>query len=80
MSLNNSLDNGVKGARTNNGEGLSPGRCPVVEQCRPGRYQTTARTKSTKEDNKFAITCYLKAKDEGQRGYRKQMYQYWIRE
>ena len=71
MYLNNSLDNGVKEARTNNGEDLSPGRCPVGEQRRPNRHQTTAGTKWTKEDSKFAITCYLKAKEEGQRGYRK---------
>ena len=31
----------------------------------------------TKEDNKFAIICYLKAKEEGERGYRKRMHQYW---
>ena len=60
MSLNNSLDNGVKEARTTNGEGLSPGRCPVSEQCRPGRHQTTARKKWTKEDNKFQSLVILK--------------------
>ena len=75
MSLKNSLDNSVKEAQTNNGEGLSPGKCPVGEQRRPGHHQTTARKKWTKEDNKFPITCYLKAKEEGQRGYRKQMRQ-----
>ena len=68
MSLNNLLDNGVKESRTNNDEGLSPSRCPVGEQRRPGRHQTTARKKWAKEDNKFAITCYVKAKEEGQRG------------
>ena len=50
------------------------------EQCRPGRHQTTARKKWTKEDNKFAITCYLKVKKEVHSGYRKQMRQYWIEE
>ena len=78
ISLNNSLENGVKEARTSNGEGLSHGRCPVGEQCRPGRHQTTARKKWTKEDNKFSITCYLKAKQECQRGHRKRMHQHWI--
>ena len=57
MYLNNSLDNCLKEAPTNNGEGLSPGRCPVGEQCRSGRHQTTVRRKWTKEGNKFAITC-----------------------
>ena len=64
-SLNNSLDNGVKEVRTNNGEGLSPGRCPVGEQCGPVCHQTTAKKKYANEDNKFAIICYLKAKEEG---------------
>ena len=82
MSLNNSLNNGVKEARTNNGEGLSPSRCPVGEQRRPGRHrhQTTARKECTKEDNKFAITCYLTGRGEGQRRYRKGMHQYCIEE
>ena len=79
MSLNNSLDTGVKEARTNNDEGLSPGRCPMVEQRRPDRHKTTARKKWT-EDNKFAITCYLKANEDDQRGCRKRMHQYWIQE
>ena len=41
---------------------------------------TTARKKWTEEVNKFAITCYLKTKEEGQRGYRKRMHQYWTEE
>ena len=45
-----------------------------------GLHQTTARKKWTKEDKKFVIICYLKAKEEGQRGYRKQLQQYWIEE
>ena len=68
MSLNNSLDNIVKEAQSNNGEGLSPSRCPVSEQCRHGHHQTTVRMKWTKEDNNFAITCYLKAKEERKKG------------
>ena len=45
-----------------------------------GLHRTTARKKWTKEDKKFVIICYLKAKEEGQRGYRKQLQQYWIEE
>ena len=65
----------MKEALIKNGEGLSPGRCPVGEQCRPSCHQTTVRKKWAKDDNKFAINCYLKAK-EGQREYRKRMHQY----
>ena len=64
ISLNNSLDNSMKEVRTNSREGPSPGRCHVSEQRRPGRHQTTARKKWTKEDKKFVITCYLKAREE----------------
>ena len=73
MTLNNSLDSGKKEAQTNNGEGLSPGRWPVGEQRRPGYHQTTARKKWTEYDNRFAKSCYLKAKKKGQRGYRKRI-------
>ena len=62
-----------------NGEGILLGRFPVDEQRRPGRHQTSARKKWTKEDNKFAITCYLKVKEEGQSVYRKRMHQYWMK-
>ena len=74
MTLNNSLDSGKKEAQTNNGEGLSPGRWPVGEQRRPGYHQTTARKKWTEHDNRFANSCYLKAKKKGQSGYRKRMH------
>ena len=73
MSLNSSLDNGVKETQTNNGEGLLPDTCPVGEQNQPGRHETTARKEWTEED-KFAITCYLKS----QSGYRKRIDQYWM--
>ena len=35
--------NGVKEARTNSGEGLSPSRCPTEQQGGPGRNHTTAK-------------------------------------
>ena len=69
----------MKEAWANNGESLSS-ISVLCEQCRPRPHQTDARKKWTKEDNKFAITCYLKAKMEGQRGYRTQMHQYWMEE
>ena len=68
MSLSNSLDNCVKDAQVNNGEGLSLGRCPVCEERRPDHHQTTSRKKWTKEDKKISITCYLMVKEKGQRG------------
>ena len=43
MSLNNSLNNGVNEARTDNCEGLSPSSCLVGKQHGPGRHQITAR-------------------------------------
>ena len=70
----------MKKTPTINGEGLLLGRFAVSEQRRPGCYQTTARKKWTKEDNKFAMTCFLKVKEESQRVYRKRMHQYWIEE
>ena len=63
MSLKNSLDNSVKEAQTNNGEGLSPGRCPVGEQRRPGHHQTTARNKRRqKKTINFQSLVILKQK------------------
>ena len=47
MPWNNSLDNGVKEARTNNGEGLSPRGFTVGEQHSPGPHQDTCRKKKT---------------------------------
>ena len=66
MSLNNSLNNSIKEAQTNNGEGLLPSRYPVDEQHRSDCHQTTARKKWTKGNIKFTITCYLKAKEDAQ--------------
>ena len=61
-----SLNNGVRKAGTE-GEGFSPGRCPV------GKY----RSKKSKEDKKMAILCNLQAKEETDIGYRKRTRQYW---
>ena len=70
-TLNNSLNNSVNEARTDNCEGLLLGKCPVGKQRGPGRYQITARKKWTKEENKTAISCYLKTKNENKWVYRK---------
>ena len=77
MSLNNSLNNSVNEARTDNCEGLSPGRCPAGKEHGPHHHQITARMKWTKQENKTAISCYLKATKESKQGYRKQMHNLW---
>ena len=64
-------------ARTDNCEGLLPGRCPAGKQRGSSRHQNTARKKWTKEENKAALSCYLKAMKKGKRGYRKRMYNLW---
>ena len=70
-----SLNNSVKDAETE-GEGFSPGRCPVGKQCEPGRHPVTARRKWSKEDNKMIILCYLQAKERPNIDYRKRTRQY----
>ena len=74
MSLNNFLNNAVNKATTDNCEGLPPGRCTAGKYRGPERHQITARKRWTKEENKTAISCYLKATKESKRGYRKRMY------
>ena len=71
------MNNAVNEARTDNCEGLSPVRCPADKQRGPGRHQNTARKRWTKNENKTAISCYLKATKESKRGYRKRMYDLW---
>ena len=54
--------NSVKEARTNHGEGLSPGRCPTEQQGGPSRHCTTAkegrRRKWSQEINRIVMECY----------------------
>ena len=81
MNKNKSTDNGVKEAGTQ-GEGFSPGRCPMDEQRRPGRYHATAKTKWNKQMNIAVMECYYMScpVDEGGkpvRGYRKRMHYAW---
>ena len=67
----------VNKARIVNCEGISPGTCPAGKQPGPSRHQNAARKIYTKEENKTAISCYLKATKESKRGYRKRMYNLW---
>ena len=67
MNQNESTDNVVKEAGTQ-GEGFSPGRCPMDEQRRPGRYQATAKTKWNKQMHIAIMECYYMSSpvDEGE--------------
>ena len=68
MSNTNVSNNGVNNAGVYI-EGLSPGRCPVVRMCRPGRHQATVRRKWLTQDNICLMTCYYQSQP-GVRGYR----------
>ena len=48
--------------------------CHAGKQHGPSHHQNTSRNKWTKEKNKTAISCCLKATKESKREYRKQMY------
>ena len=74
-------NNGVNGAETLHEDSL-PGRCPVVEQHRSGRYQKTARTGWSKEMNVVVMECYSLSRtfDEEEKpitGFRKRMHNIW---
>ena len=76
-------DNGVNEAGTN-GEGLSPGRCPIDEQGGPGRNHDTAtvrRRKGGKIDwsdlNGTVMECYILSEPE-RRGYMDRMRELWL--
>ena len=79
MNLYKNQVNGVKetGAQ---GEGVSPGRCSVDQQHRPGRHQTTAnnqqRIKWQKKDNRLLFECYIQSQPEVL-GYRKRLVNIW---
>lgn len=69
MFVNNLINNGVNETRTDNSEGLSPSRCFLDK---PGRHEDTTQIKWSKKENKKAIICYMKAKEE-RVGYHKRM-------
>ena len=72
--------NGVKEARTNCGEGLSPSRCPTEQQGGPSRHRTTAkegrRRKWSQEVNRIVMECYYSSDPEVV-GHRKRMHMIW---
>ena len=61
-------------ARTDNCEGLSISRRPSRGS---GCHENTARKRRAKEENKTAISCYLKATKESKRRDRKRTYDLW---
>ena len=83
MSNIDLLHNGVDEAGTN-GEGLSPGRCPIEEQGGPGRNHATAtvrRKRGGKIDwsdlNGTVMECYILSEPE-RRGYMDRMREIWL--
>ena len=72
--------NGVKEARTDCGEGLSPSRCPTEQQGGPSRHCTTAkegrRRKWSQEVNRIVMECYYSSNPEVV-GYRERMHMIW---
>ena len=79
MNQNGNIVNGVKGTGTES-EGVSPSRCSVDQQRRPGRHQATAnpqhKTKWTKKDNTLLFECYIRSQPEVL-GYRKRLVNIW---
>ena len=79
MSNSNNEDNGVNEIGTNS-EGLSPGRCTMVQQHGPGRHPATARRTQRKwshEENRVVMECFYKSNPK-KVGYRKRMHNLWI--
>ena len=81
MSLDIIRNNGVNGAETLC-EGSLPGRCPVIEQCKPGHHQKTARTGESKEMNVAVMECYLLSRSFDEEGipiigYKKRIHSIW---
>ena len=78
MSNSNNEDNGVNEIGTNS-EGLSPGRCTMVQQHGPGRHPATARRTRRKwshEENRVVMECFYKSTPK-KIGYRKRMHNLW---
>ena len=81
MSNSNNEDNGVNETGTNS-EGLSPGRCTMVQQHGPGRHPATARRTRRKwshKENRVVMECFYKSNPK-KIGYRKRMHNFWIEE
>ena len=80
-SSNSFSDNAVNETRPS-WDGLSPGRCSVGKQRKPGRHPATARVKWTKQLNRVVMECYYESRptdDNGVplRGYRQRMHKAW---
>ena len=63
-----------------NSEGLSPGRCTMVQQHGPGRHPATARRTRRKwshEENRVVMECLYNSNPK-KIGYRKRMHNLWI--
>ena len=79
MSNSNNEDNGVNEIGTNS-EGLSPGRCTMVQQHGPGRHPATARRTRRKwshEENRVVMECFYQSNPK-KFGYRKRIHNLWI--
>ena len=81
MNSSKYTNNGVKGTGTLC-EGVSPGRCPPVQQRGPGRHHATAKIKWNKELNTTVMECYylsnpVDENDRPIRGYRQRMHRHW---
>ena len=62
-------------------ESVTSGRCPMDQQCRPGRHPVTAEQRQkrvgwSKEDNRWLFECYIRSEPE-RRGYRNRMLDLW---
>ena len=79
MSNKSKPNNGVNQAGASS-EGLSPGRCPIVEQDGPGRHRTTTNGRKTRrkwfqEENRVVTQCYYRS-EYGRNEY-KRMHAIW---
>ncbi|XP_068738998.1 uncharacterized protein [Montipora capricornis] len=75
MENNTYRENGVNGTGTLR-ESASPGKVVGEQQPTPGRHQTTARTKWSKEVNRIVMRCFYMS-EPSKRGYRRRMLGIW---
>ena len=75
MSNKESLNKGVMEAAME-GEGVSPGSCPMGKHRWPSRHHATALKTWSKEDKKMVILCYLLTKEGLNIGYIRRIYKY----
>ena len=78
MNQHGNTVNGIKGTGTQS-EGVSPGRCSVDQQHRPGRHQATANTQHKiqwKKKDTLLFECYIRSQPEVV-GYSKRSVNIW---